>query len=338
MSLPAPMDAGYLRNWGRHTHGSPLYAHLVEVTASSPELLGVLERIVNRPPPNVYFAAIQFLLMQGGGPQLAAHYPSLTEHPLPIDEVGQPFTEFVLGHREEIVDLANARYTQTNECRRCIALLPAVMTAKFDSFHLVDIGTSAGLNLVLDRYSYTYRPNAIEWGPESPVTLVAELRGDTPTFHTIAVGRRIGIDLNIVDPSDPTDRRWLDALIWPEHAERRIRLRDALDVAAQATLEMIEGNVLDVFGDVLDDLPRGDPVVIMNSFALNQLESTEREVVAGIVDQARADRPIHRVSMEYTDSTDDWARLQVGDGTEMRRIGIAHPHGEWLDLDYQVRP
>lgn len=53
------MNVEYLRNWGRHTHGSPLYAHLVEVTASSVDLMSVLTRIVNRPPPNLYFAAIE---------------------------------------------------------------------------------------------------------------------------------------------------------------------------------------------------------------------------------------------------------------------------------------
>lgn len=336
MTFSDPVTADYLLAWGRHTHGSPLYRRLVDVTVSHPDLMAVIRRIHNRPPPNVYFAAIHFLLIDDPTTELAAFYPSVTDQPRPVSEVDDVFTSFVTANQERIVDIANNRYTQTNECRRCTALMPALLTAPFEAFHLVDLGTSAGLNLVFDRYRYVYED--VVWGPESSVVLEAEARGDTPRVRPVSVGRRIGIDLNVVDPANSDDRRWLDALIWPEHTERRQRLRDALELAGTVGMEMIEASFLDALDDVLAGLPGSEPAVVMNSFSLIQLDEAQREQIAGVIEAARSRRPIHRVSLELIDKSDDWARLEVGSGAEMVQLGTAHPHGEWVDLDYQVLP
>lgn len=328
------MDAEYLRAWARHTHRSPLYAHLIDLTIRIPELMRVIQRIDNRPPPNVYLAAIHFLLMEGHSPHLAGYYQSLVDEPLPVEGVDDAFLEFVLANEEAIVHLANSRYTQTNECRRCVALLPGVMTSPFDQFHLVEIGTSAGLNLALDHYRYDF--DGLAWGSDSPVRLSAGVPGDQPRLRNIEIGRRVGIDINVIDRNDPDDRRWLDALIWPEHEERRERLRGALALTSGMEMEFVEGSVLDELGQILDDLPASDPVVVMNSFVLIQLDPDQREHVEDIVEEARKARLIYRVSFEFIDKDDDWGRLQVGSGRELVDLGIAHPHGEWVDLDYSA--
>jgi hypothetical protein len=328
------VDAEYLRAWARHTHRSPLYAHLIDLTIRIPELMRVIQRIDNRPPPNVYLAAIHFLLMEGHSPHLAGYYQSLVVKPLPVEGVDDAFIEFVLANEEAIVHLANTRYTQTNECRRCVALLPGVMTSPFDEFHLVEIGTSAGLNLALDHYRYDF--DGLAWGPDSAVRLSAGVPGDQPRLRNIEIGRRVGIDINVIDRNDPDDRRWLDALIWPEHEERRERLRRALALTSGMEMEFVEGSVLDQLGQILDDLPASDPVVVMNSFVLIQLDPDQREHVEDMVEEARKARPIYRVSFEFIDKDDDWGRLQVGSGRELVDLGIAHPHGEWADLDYSA--
>lgn len=334
MTLPGPVDADYLRAWARHTHRSPLYAHLIDLTIRIPELMRVIQRIDNRPPPNVYLAAIHFLLMEGHSPHLAGYYQSLVDEPLPVEGVDDAFIEFVLANEEAIVHLANSRYTQTNECRRCVALLPGVMTSPFDQFHLVEIGTSAGLNLALDRYVYDF--DGMAWGPDSTVRLSAGVPGDQPRLRPIEIGRRVGIDINVIDRNDPDDRRWLDALIWPEHQERRERLRGALALTSGLEMEFVEGSVLDELGQILDDLPASDPVVVMNSFVLIQLDLVQRREVAQIIEAARSSRPVYRVSLEFVDKEDDWARLEVGDELELADLGRAHPHGEWVDLDYSA--
>jgi hypothetical protein len=325
----SPVTAEYMRDWGKHTHGSPLYAELVEVVVGDPELLRIMNRIEHLPPPNLMFGAVQYLLMEGEDPGLARHYRSIVKDPLPSGGVGPKFRSFVLAHEEEIVQMGNTRYTQTNECRRCVALLPMVMMAKFRSFHLIDVGTSAGLNLGLDRYGYRY--NDEEQRPGRPM-LEAESRGRAPIFADIEVLRRTGLDLNPLDPADDSATRWLDALIWPEHVDRRARLRSALEMISGLDIEMIPGNAVETLPGALDGLPAGEPAVVMSSYTLNQFDAADRDRLASIVATARTARPVHRVSMESLDKADDWAQLVVDDGSGATVVGQAHPHGEWIEL------
>lgn len=328
--MPSPrVDAEYMRDWGKHTHGSPLYAELVEVVADDPELLRVMNRIQHLPPPNLMFGAVQCMLMDGEDGDLARHYPSIVEDPIPPAGAGPKFRSFVLAHEEEIVEVGNTRYTQTNECRRCVALLPMVMVAGFPAFHLIDVGASAGLNLGLDRYGYTY--NDKERRPGRPM-LEAESKGIGPAFADIEVLSRTGLDVNPLDPADPSARRWLDALIWPEQVERRARLRSAIEMVSKLDIEMISGNALETLTGALARLPAGEPAVVMSSFTLNQFDAAERDRLESIVSMARTDRPVHRVSMEALDLANDWAQLVVDDGSGVTVVGQAHPHGEWIEL------
>lgn len=329
--MPAPpVTTEYMRDWGKHTHGSPLYAKLVEVVAEDPELLRVMNRIGHLPPPNLMFGAVQYMLMDGEDGDLAAHYRSIVDDPAPLDGVGPKFRSFVLAHEEEIVEMGNTRYTQTNECRRCVALLPMVALAKFRVFHLIDVGASAGLNLGLDRYGYRYDDEA--WHPGAEPVLEAESRGVAPALVEIEVLSRTGLDINPLDAGDERARRWLDALIWPEHVERRERLRSALDMVASLDIDMIAGDALETLPTALDRLPTGEPAVVMSSFTLNQLDAARRDDLDSIVSVARSARPVHRVSMEVLNKADDWARLVIDDGHGPSTVGQAHPHGEWIEL------
>lgn len=334
MSVAREVTPGYMREWGRHTHGSPLYAHLVEVIAADKGLLRVINRIANTPPPNLLFAAVHYLLLKEPDHELAGFYPSLSDSPRSPGKAGELFREFVLDREAEIVRLGSERYTQTNECRRCVALLPAVMEASFNAFHLVDIGTSAGLNLALDRYHYSW--SGLRWGPGSSVNLETELRGAAPNLHEVSVLTRTGLDLNPIDPSDPDQLLWLEALIWPGHDERRTRLDAAMALIEDLSINFVAGDALETLGRALDQLPVGEPAVVMNSFALNQLTPEPRTTIEQIVDQSRGRRQIHRVSMEFVNKDDPWVTIQIEDEGGWRELGQAHPHGEWVE--FYARP
>lgn len=45
---------------------------------------------------------------------------------------------------------------------------------------------------------------------------------------------RAGIDLNPLDIDEPDDRRWLHALVWPDHRDRAALLDAALRAATHA--------------------------------------------------------------------------------------------------------
>jgi hypothetical protein len=302
---------------------------LIEVIASHPGLVDILNRIEHTPKPTILFAGVQFLMMGEGGSDLARYYPSLSDDPTD-DGVEEAFVEFVLAHEESLVEIGRTRYTQTNECRRCVALLSGVWATRASEFHLVDIGTSAGLNLLLDRYRYLL--GRLEWGPESPVMLTTDLRSGRVEPRPVEILSRTGIDLHPVDPSNPDDARWLDALIWPENHDRRRRLRSALGLANQEPMRLVAGDVLEVLPDELSRIPGDEPVVVMNSFILNQLTHRGRERVAAIIEAHRTRRPIYRVSCEWLDPEDAGAAIEVDNGSGLSRVGLAHPHGDWIEL------
>jgi hypothetical protein len=330
LSDAPPLTPEQARGWARYADTSPLYQHLIEVVASDPDLMDLLNMVVGSPRPNVLLAGVQFLMFRDGGERLGDFYPSLTERPEDAAGVAGPFREFVMAHRDELAKIARTRHTQTNECRRCAALLPAIWSLPVSAFHLIDVGTSAGLNLHLDRYRYLW--GDVSWGEPSQVLLSTENRGAPVLPREIEVLTRTGLDLDPVDLANPDDRLWLEALIWPEHSERRRRLQAAIEIAMAHPTPMVAGDALKTLGPAIEALPGSEPVVVMNSFALNQLPPRHREQLATIIEEGRAGRPIYRVSMEWLTPDEDAAVIAVDDGSGMRKIGNAQPHAEWIEL------
>lgn len=298
--------------------------------ADDQRLLDVLNSIDHPPRHNMLFAGVQYLMMREGGGALAAYYPSFTDDPRSPGDVDGCFTEFVLNHARELAEIGRTRFTQTNECRRCVALLPALWAIGAERFHLVDFGTSAGLNLHLDRYSYRW--GEITWGGDSGVVLETAMRGGEVIPREIEILSRTGLDLNPIDPADPDDRRWLEALVWPEHHERRQRLEAALEVAAAHPVDRIAGDGFITLPRRISQLPGTAPVVVMNSFVLNQFPPEERDRFEEIFAEGREDRPVYRVSMEWLDPSAEAADIEIDDGSGLRKLGRGQPHGEWLEL------
>lgn len=328
--MTEPLIPEQVRGWATYADTSPLYQRLVDVIASDDDLMRVLNRVENLPRLNVLFAGVQFIMMRNGGSELSTYYPHLTGSPKPAKDIAAPFREFVLRHEEELAEIGRTRYTQTNECRRCVALLPGIWATGIARFHLVDFGCSAGLNLHLDRYHYRW--GEVTWGPESAVRLTTEIRGDPVKPGEIQVLTRTGLDLLPVDPSHADDRRWLEALVWPEHSDRRERLRAALALASQHPVERIAGDALETLGPAIDGLADREPVVVLNSFILNQFTPDQRGLFDSLLEKRRRSRPIAQVSMEWLDPDAPGAALTVVDDSGERLLGYAQPHGEWIEF------
>ncbi|MEA1901969.1 MAG: DUF2332 domain-containing protein [Actinomycetota bacterium] len=319
-----------VRGFAAYTEASPLYTQLVEVVASSDELIRVLNRIENTPQLNILFAAVQFLLDDEPDQALCAFYPNHTDEPGPASEIGPFFIDFVVTHEEEIAEIGRTRFTQTNECLRCTALFPAVASVPFDACHLIDVGTSAGLNLAMDRYGYRW--GDLEWGADSPLILESELRGTMVVPRDVEFISRVGLDLNPVLPTNAEDRRWLNALIWPEENDRKPRLNAALDLVADVPISYVAGNAVETLQSVLDGLSPGEPAVVMNSLTLNQFSVGQRESLDRVIQQARNQRDVVRVTFEVYTSPNQWPNLRVDDGTGWKEFGQAHHHGAWVEF------
>ena len=161
---------------------SALYQSLCHSVAEDPDLLAITANArPGQPVPNLFMATVHWLLLEGAQHPVTDYYPDInpgsTEHGDPYPS----FRLFCLDRSDAITALISTRLVQTNVVRRCAVLLPAFAVA-MGRYHerplsLVEIGASAGLNLLWDRYSYTYSDGR-RWGDsESPVHLSSVIRG-----------------------------------------------------------------------------------------------------------------------------------------------------------------
>jgi hypothetical protein len=113
-----------------------------------------------------------------------------------------------------------------------MAGLMAVVGKRGLPVSLLELGSSAGLNLVLDRYSYQL--GGVSAGqPGAALHLAPEWRGVPPVSAPVVVVRRHGVDLNPLDVTRPADRERLLAYIWPDQAARVARITAAIAIAAE---------------------------------------------------------------------------------------------------------
>lgn len=182
--------------------------------------------------------------------------------------------------------------TQTNEPGRCATLLPA-LAAIPGPLALIEVGASAGLCLYPDRYSYRYRPPGGQddrtldpiAGP-SPVVLDCELTGNVPVPGRMPeVVWRAGIDLNPLDVWRAEDVAWLDALIWPEHHDRRARLHAAVEVVKDDPVELVRGDLVAEIGALVGRAPAGASVVVFHTAVLAYLDDGARRAFVDIMNR-----------------------------------------------------
>ncbi|MGC4175426.1 DUF2332 domain-containing protein [Demequina sp.] len=310
--------AAEIRGWIPAAADSPIYSRLAAEVCEDPVLLDVVARIDNVPPMNLLFGAVQFL--RGGA--------------LPSVPYGE-FRAFVLAHEEEIVRIGCTRRTQTNEARRCAVILPFVANAVAGfgdgaRAHAIDIGTSAGLNLCLDRFAYDYGAGVVG---DSALVLGCENRGGfalpsgVPQFAS-----RTGLDLSPIDVEDADAVAWLEALVWPEHADRLKRLRAAIAIRRQTPVTMIAGDALETLAGVVEALPAGEPALIFHTIALYQLPAEAQATLDDIVASLAETRPLARVSFEPRHGS-LFPLIHVGARPyDSPAVAQGHHHGAWLDI------
>ncbi|GAA4729178.1 hypothetical protein GCM10023328_04620 [Modestobacter marinus] len=255
---------------------SPRYAELAAAVAEDAEVLAFLGTL---PTPkrqaNLLLGALQYL---HGGP--------------PAD--GAQLHERVTGDADRLRATMLARATQTNEAARCAALLP-VLAGLPGPLALIEVGASAGLCLYPDRYGYEYS-DGVRVGPaSSPVQLRCTVSGRGPVPASVPqVVRRAGIDLNPLDPADPDDVAWLQALIWPGMDERRDRLAAAAAIAAREPAEIRRGDLVEELPGLAAAMPTEATVVVFHTAVLAYLPATGKEAFTELV----AGLPVRWVSQE----------------------------------------
>lgn len=230
---------------------------------------------------------------------------------------------------------------QTNEVGRSAALMAGllVLAERFGlPFALYELGASAGLNTVLDRYAY--RLGDTEAGRTgSPVRLAPTWTGASPPRTEVEIARRAGVDRNPLDVRDPATRERLAAYVWADQRERLARLEAALDLAAVDSPPIDRADAADWLEATLAVAPEpGVCRVVMHTIAYQYFppegQARIRDHLAQVGARATQDAPLAWLSFEATSGGVDRRPaldLTVWPGDETRRLAICQPHGAEID-------
>jgi hypothetical protein len=347
MSLPSIDDP---RNWlsfiPATLKDSPLYSELWKHLKTDEELLSLVD-LIQKDQPNIvtFFTAVNFLLLREPQHPFALYYPYLHQAGAPpLSEAYSFFREFVLAHDAELRSLLPTARLQTNEVTRCSNLLPAFSLAYqrggMKPLNMIEVGSSAGLNLNWFRYGYHYG-SIIVGDMASPVQIACELQGDPlpPIPENLPpVASCQGIELFPRDIFDEEDMRWVRAAIWPEEHARHLMLDAAIKFARQGDLHLHEGDACNLLPALLEAIPEHQTAVVWSSFAVNQGPVEVKECIDLQIQEASHRTPIYRVALEFALEKQAGPRLELseyqgGQIVKQELLARCAVHGErmtWL--------
>jgi hypothetical protein len=295
---------------------------------------------VGQRAPNLFLAAVHYLVLTRDETILKGIYEDVSRGiPAPGDFY-TTFRQFCLDNDAEIAGIISRRTVQTNEVRRCATFLPALFLVADRTgrrpFHFVDVGCSAGLNLLWDRYYYRYS-NGVSCGDESSTLhLTCDVRGDTspPLRKELPeAASRVGIEIEPVDVTGPDNVAWLQALIWPDQRERRELLGAALAVFRKDPPRIVGGDCVEKIPRVVGELPDGEPVCLLFSHSVNQAFPDGRRGLSALLEGLSPSRTIFEVSLGNFEERAPELILSTyerGRAASEARLATCHPHGSWV--------
>jgi len=326
--------------------GSPFTARLLTLAAARLTACGsVGEALAAWPISSVHddalglrlAGALHALVLCGADPVLAAAYPGAAAPAGADDEALWAAVSAALDRHGRDVAAMLASPPQTNEVARSAMLLPGLCVIARETgltLDLLEIGASAGLNLLVDRYRIGIGE---AWaGPsDSPVRLTPECRGATPRLDPIHIRERRGCDLRPVDITDPAARTRLSAYVWADQTARRQRLAAALEIAASAPPVLDRADAVDWLAQRLRTRAPGAMTVIQHSIVLQYLPTPAREALVALILGAGAaatlDAPLAWLRMEGVPGAGHAGLyLDLWPGGESRYLADCDYHGRWI--------
>jgi hypothetical protein len=230
------------------------------------------------------------------------YYASVTaqvadDDPLPA------FRDFCSTYREQILGRLRTGGTQTNDVRRSAALtigLRCVQAQLSKPLVLVELGASAGLLLLFDRYRINVGGHVL--GPEdSPVDVPVAADEPLKALLPAAMPRladRVGVDLAPVDLADPVQVRWLEAFVWPEAHDDRTRLRAAVAIARADPPLVVQGDAVTGLLAILDSISEAYAPVVFHSTLLTYLSALQRKAIVECMEAVGSRRELGWIPLE----------------------------------------
>jgi hypothetical protein len=242
-------------------------------------------------------------------------------------------------HEEFLREFVTTRGVQTNEVQRSWVLLPLLLRVAqrmgAESFDLVELGPSAGLNLVWDRYGYRYQ--AGEWGPKDALLrFEGEERRPVPgelLELSPEVRGRTGIDRAPIDVTIEEGARLLRSFVWAGQDERMKRLDSAIEALRADPPELVRGDFVEQLPELLAAQPDDGLIVVFQTAVLGYVGDEGRTRIRAALDDFGRERKLAFISTGKPREPEKncWGlRLVYWPGEEREFAGHADFHGTWL--------
>lgn len=227
---------------------------------------------------------------------------------------------------------------QTNEAGRSAALMGGLLWLSVRlgrRFELLEIGSSAGANTMIERYGYDL--GGVKTGPEgSPVLIRPDWQGPPPEGEVEIASIR-GCDVSPIDLTDPAAALRLKSYVWAEMTERLERLDGVIALAEEKRPRIDRADAADwVEARLAEPQEAGVTRVLYHSIVWQYLPPAGRArieaAMAAAGARASGERPLAWITLETNRETfrhELRVRQWPGDG-EPVLLGEAHAHGLWV--------
>ncbi len=298
-----------------HQLGSPFYSALLERAADDLEsggaAVGVLGEFRDEPGSTAlalrFMGAVHRLVLDESLPELAARYPS-TGGDGDAEAAWPAFRNALVERAAELRTIVR-RGCQTNEVGRSAALLGGFLEAAHRTrreLRILELGASAGLNLLWDRFRYESPRGA--WGDAaSPVRFRHAFEVPPPLNRPATVVERRGCDLNPIDPTTEEGALTLRSFVWPDQLGRLAQLDGAIEIARAEPGHVERIGAAEFLERELARPCPGVTTVVYHSVFLQYVDQASRERIAAALAAAReadpGSSPVHHLAMEPGEET-----------------------------------
>ena len=302
------VHCGMLRTWSEGDLifvSSPLYRSLCRTVARDRSVLDLLaQRQPGQQASFLLFGAVHYLLLSGLQHPLSGYYPSLCGAAAADPSgAGPALLDFCRMYGDDLAELIRTRLVQTNVVKRSAGLrlaLWAVGQRCGQPVHLIEVGASAGIHLHVDRYRYVVG-GRVFGRPSAAVTIETQWRGpgQPPDLDDVpAIASRTGVDLHPVPATDPAERLWLRALVWPENQHAADLLMAALESVAADPPVIVAGDAITVCPELGPSLPPGEPRLVFHAATRMHVPRAQRSAFDEAIDSIANGGPLFHAWLE----------------------------------------
>ena len=257
---------------------------------------------------------------------------------VPDDQVAAVLDRVLAEHEAALMPWLDGP-PQTNEPGRSAALMLGLMEVARrhgPKVELLEIGSSAGLNLLIGRYGFDLGGTVV--GPaDAGIVLTPEWTGPAPAPAPVEIVSARGCDVAPMDATDPAVEARLSAFVWAEEPRRLQRLRTAIGMVREHGVRLDRADAADWLEQRLaEPQAAGVTRVLMHSVVWQYLpQETARRVRAAMeraAAAATAARPLAWVMMEPNRAiAHQVMRVMSWPGhAEPVVLGVAHAHAAWI--------